>query len=161
MNYFLDTEFIEKPGHLDLISIGIVTDDEREYYAVNRECDWEQANPWVRKNVFPHLPWNDGKAPWRSRADIKSELLAFVQVPCQFWGYYADFDWVVLCWLFGPMVDLPKGWPMFCMDLKQLSVSLGDLPLPQQGLEHHALADARWNRAAHTYLIDLQKGLTR
>jgi hypothetical protein len=45
-------------------------------------------------------------------------------------------------------MDLPAGWPMFCMDLKQLAVSLGNPDLhalvPQDGPEHNALADARW-----------------
>ena len=38
----------------------------------------------------------------------------------QFYGYYSDYDWVVFCWLFGKMIDLPKGFPMYCIDLKQL-----------------------------------------
>src|SRR5690349_17532726 len=33
MRYFLDTEFIERPGTIDLISIGIVSEDRREFYA--------------------------------------------------------------------------------------------------------------------------------
>lgn len=32
----------------------------------------------------------------------------------------ADYDWVVLCQLYGTMMDLPKGWPMYCRDVKQL-----------------------------------------
>ena len=37
----------------------------------------------------------------------------------EFYAYYADYDWVVFCWLFGKMIDLPKGFPMYCRDLKQ------------------------------------------
>ncbi len=37
----------------------------------------------------------------------------------EFYAYYADYDWVVFCWLFGRMIDLPKGFPMYCKDLKQ------------------------------------------
>jgi len=36
-----------------------------------------------------------------------------------FYGYYSDCDWVVFCQLFGKMIDLPKGFPMYCIDLKQ------------------------------------------
>jgi len=32
----------------------------------------------------------------------------------QFYGYYCDYDWVVTCWQFGKMIDLPKGFPMYC-----------------------------------------------
>jgi hypothetical protein len=60
---------------------------------------------------------------------------------------------VVLCQLFGTMMDLPDGWPMFAMDVKQLCVSKGDPRLPQQtSTEHNALEDARWTRDAHIWL---------
>lgn len=36
-----------------------------------------------------------------------------------FYAYYADYDWVVFCQIFGKMIDLPKGFPMYCRDLKQ------------------------------------------
>jgi hypothetical protein len=38
----------------------------------------------------------------------------------EFYAYYADYDWVVFCWLFGSMINLPKGFPMYCKDLKQM-----------------------------------------
>jgi hypothetical protein len=51
------------------------------------------------------------------------------------------------------MIDLPKGWPMFCLDVKQLCVLRGDPSLPQQGKgEHYALADARWAKGAWEFL---------
>jgi hypothetical protein len=40
--------------------------------------------------------------------------------PLEFYGYYADYDWVGFCWLFGKMNDLPKNFPMYCKDLKQI-----------------------------------------
>lgn len=41
--------------------------------------------------------------------------------PVRFCGYYSDYDWVAICWLFGKMMDLPTsaGFPMYCYDLKQ------------------------------------------
>lgn len=38
----------------------------------------------------------------------------------EFYGYFADYDWVVFCWLFGKMIDLPKSFPYYCKDLKQM-----------------------------------------
>jgi hypothetical protein len=74
--------------------------------------------------------------------------------PPEFWGYYADYDWVAVAQLFGPMIDLPKGWPMFCRDIRQFAHHLGNPELPNQGKdEHNALDDARWNKAAHEYLV--------
>lgn len=37
----------------------------------------------------------------------------------EFWGYYGDYDWVVFCSLFGKMINLPQGFPMYLRDLKQ------------------------------------------
>lgn len=152
MRYFLDTEFMEA-GHLfpiTLLSIGIVAEDGREFYAVNSEADRTIANDWVKENVFPHL----GTEAMMRHVDIGHAVAAFVGTDKpEFWGYYADYDWVVFAQLFGKMVDLPKGWPMYCNDIKQLVVSVGDPELPKQGKgEHNALADARWNMVAFEFL---------
>jgi hypothetical protein len=65
----------------------------------------------------------------------------------EFWAYYADYDWVALCQCFGTMMDLPKGFPMYCRDIKQWCDMLGNPKLPEQGKgEHNALEDARHNR---------------
>lgn len=37
----------------------------------------------------------------------------------KFYAYFADYDWVAFCALFGKMVDLPQGFPYYCRDLKQ------------------------------------------
>jgi hypothetical protein len=52
MRYYLDSEFIENGVTIDLISIGIVADDGREYYAINSECDFSKASDWVLENVL-------------------------------------------------------------------------------------------------------------
>ena len=56
MRYFLDTEFIENGKTIDLISIALVSEDNREYYALNYECDYSQASDWVQQNVLVFLP---------------------------------------------------------------------------------------------------------
>jgi hypothetical protein len=61
MRYFYDLEFLERPGRIDLISIGIVADDGREYYAVNSDMPLDdiKAHHWLMDNVWPHLPLRD------------------------------------------------------------------------------------------------------
>jgi hypothetical protein len=150
--YFLDTEFIEDGTTIDLISIGVVCDDGREFYAEAADVDWSKADQWVLDNVKPHLL---GGPCVMDRKQIAADLVEWVAQgdKPEFWGYYADCDWVVLCRQYGRMIDLPDGWPMFCMDIKQLAVSLGDPKLPEQtSTEHNALEDARWNQVAWTFL---------
>ena len=207
MKYFIDTEFIEgfykplfgKRRHfIDLISIGIVAEDGREYYAISKDFDlkssWNKydiipATPtepkekiyWLRENVLKPIfndfrykfnpaqhdifdintnkfTYNNFKlllaAYGKSNNQIADEIYEFVcsyplaadyagvesitkgaetylqQNPPEFYGYYADYDWVLFCSLFGRMIDLPKGFPWYCIDLKQM---LDDFAMSDQG----------------------------
>ena len=158
MNYFLDTEFAETGGSdsptIDLISIGIVAEDGREYYGESSDFIPSNCNPWVVENVLPHLGPREERKP---RSLIREDIMSFIggdSLP-KFWGYYADYDWVVFCWLFGNMVDLPPKFPRFCMDLRQWLGQLGDPDIkpPAPKDEHHALADARWNLSLYEDLL--------
>ncbi len=96
--------------------------------------------------------------PWRTREQIRLELLYFMDVEKhgkpELWGYYSAYDHVAFCQLFGTMMDLPRGFPMYTRDIKQLCDSLGNPKLPEQGKdEHNALADAKWNKLAWVYLL--------
>lgn len=154
MKYFFDTEFIEDGKTIDLISIGIVGEDGRSRYYENADCDLRRASPWVQKNVLPHLRRGDA---YLTKAQIRPRLVDFVGVKPEFWAYYGAYDWVVLCQLFGTMMDLPSGWPMYVRDVKQLCDARGNPPLPEQGKgEHHALADAEWTKRAWDFLQTLR-----
>jgi hypothetical protein len=157
MRYWFDTEFIEDGKTIDLISIGIVSEDGREFYAQNTDCDHGRASDWVKGNVIAKLA--PRKHDLMTKAQIKDAVLEFVGTDKpELWAYYADYDWVVLCQLFGTMMDLPKGWPMYCRDVKQVCDDVGNPSLPAQGKgEHHALADARWTREAWNFLQDFRK----
>lgn len=155
MKIWFDTEFIEDGSTIDMISIGMVREDGATLYLENRDCDHSRASDWVKANVLPHLQGGPGL----NRAGIGDAVRVFAGEKPEFWGYYADYDWVVLCQLYGTMMDLPKGWPMFCLDIKQMAVSIGDPRLPEQGKgEHHALADAKWNRIAYDFLASQRQG---
>jgi hypothetical protein len=154
MKIWFDTEFIEDGKTIDLMSIGAVREDGAAYYAESLECDLSCASPWVKENVIPHL---NGFAVPRKR--IASDLIEFMGEKPEIWGYYADYDWVALCQLFGTMMDLPKGWPMYCRDVKQICDSHGNPTLPEQkNQEHNALADAFWTKSAWVFLQASRSG---
>lgn len=182
MKYFLDSEFIENGTTIDLISLALVAEDSRSLYLQNKDCVFGNASDWVWRNVFPSLghfnlsgkrscsepsrtmsaerltgKCNAPDCPWRYKFEIRDEVRLFCDqdkhgAP-EFWGYYADYDWVAFCQLFGTMMELPKGYPMYCRDVKQLADSLGvtELP-PQPATEHNALSDAIWNKIAYNAL---------
>lgn len=266
MKYFLDTEFSEsqkkplfsKPiNTIELISIGIVAEDGREYYAISKDFDLKAAwNKWQqrtgegdRNNIEPKHYWlkeNVLKPIWKelidkylsdtnhirtqyiysrlkseffcydslktlieiygkSNKDIATGILDFIAyneeealhpqdwfkmkakkkyanlfTDVEFYGYYSDYDWVVFCWLFGRMMDLPRGFPMYLKDLKQmidektlsiypsetmyknervidsfdtkLSCIKAEPNYPKQTNEHNALSDAKWNLELYKFL---------
>ena len=154
MKYFFDTEFIEYPCTIDLISIGIVAEDGRELYLQSSEVDWSKADEWIIKNVKAHLHNTS-----ISRLSMREEILEFVgdDPDPEFWAYVGAFDWVGLVWLIGRLLELPSNWPFRFEELKDLKKRAGNPMLPeQQGTEHLAIADARWNKEVYDFLIPLQ-----
>lgn len=149
MKYFYDTEFIDSGKTIDLISIGIVSEDGREYYAESVECDHSRACDWVKTNVIAKLT-----GPRKSRSKIAEEVKLFCGSKPEFWAYYAAYDWLCLCQLYGRMLDVPEDWPNFTHDLQSLRCLMGVREQPPQpdGSEHNALSDARWNRDFYAYL---------
>ena len=226
MKYYLDTEFIEgkqkrflqkdtKPT-IDLISIGIVAEDGRDYYAISKDfnlkeawnrCDEKLIMPdgdmrnrypngyiertyWIRENVLKPI-WEELSLKYNANAykfnsmslpgyakieplpftlrvfkklikkygksnnqiskeieefvngerdgEHKIEILGRTDNSIEFYAYYADYDWVVFCWLFGTMINLPKGFPMYCIDLKQTIESTAE-----------ALTSFELSKLAHT-----------
>lgn len=167
--YAYDTEFVDDGHTIELISIGIVCEDGREYYAVNSDMPYERikTDDWLCRNVVPHLPlggnpptverhsnpssgyyWSlDMKSPlvkpkWVIANEVREFLLAVD--PPQLWANYAAYDHVALAQLWGPMIRLPKGLPMWTHDIQQLIEAMPGFEVPEQaGDEHNALADAR------------------
>jgi hypothetical protein len=151
--YFYDCEFIEDGTTIDLVSIGVVDEEGREFYAVSTEFDPARAIPWVRRHVLDKLPPPADRA-WRSRRQIRDDLHAFLTAPLaggetlELWAWMAAYDHVALCQLWGAMPALPREIPRFTKELRQHWDDLGRPPLPGPGEDRHdALADARHNLA--------------
>lgn len=151
-NFWFDTEFIETGSEIFLISIGIVREDGAEYYAEVKDdqIPWEKADDWVIKNVRSLLADDDDPCrKWLDR--IAYDIVMFVNerpmgTTPRFHAWYGSYDWTVLCRLYGGLMNLPVGWPMYQTDLRVL-VDEYPTPLPKQfGAKHNALEDARWNR---------------
>ena len=160
--YFYDCEFIEDGRTVDLVSIGVVDEHGREFYAVSTEFDATRAVPWVRRNVLDKLP-SPGDPAWRSRVRIRDDLHAFLRAPLranpdeqmELWAWYAAYDHVALAQLWGAMPALPREIPRFTKDLRQLWDECGRPPLPgPDARRHDALVDARHNLARWRVLGD-------
>lgn len=147
LRLWFDTEFHDDGERVELISLGIVTSDGREYCAENADYDCSRAHPWLRKNVLPLLQ----SGTERSRAQMAIDLRALVgDAQTEFWTWFGEYDWIVLRQLFGDLMAWPKGWPLSHMNLDQWRLHLGApaLQQPEDANPHHALAVARWTRQA-------------
>src|SRR6267378_177554 len=101
MKYFIDTEFLDNGKTIELISIGIVREDGLEFYRENKEFDWTKATQWLKINVKPSL--FKSEIYQKTKIEIANEILEFLanDDKIEFWGYFADYDWVVFCQLYG------------------------------------------------------------
>lgn len=179
-----DWEFLEDGKTIEPISIGIKADGGREYYAVNARLasrGWKgwrlrrriRKHKWLMENVIPHLPkpsgdWNlHMPKSWlfnyrdpavKPMSRIADEVMDFIRASgddVQLWANYGAYDHVCLAQLWGRMIDLPEGVPMFTNDIQQEARRQGlawdALPKQETG-EHNALADARHNQVVRHWL---------
>lgn len=161
MRFFYDCEFIEDGRTIDLVSIGVVDETGREFYAVSTEFDAARAGQWVRRHVLPQLPPPSDQS-WRSRARIREDLYEFLTARAgkniELWAWYAAYDHVALAQLWGAMPALPSRIPKFTRDLRQRWEDVGKPPLPTPpDNAHDALADARHNLRRWEVIQEIQK----
>lgn len=190
MRITYDTEFIDDGVGITPLSIAMRRADGHEMYAVSDDLSAmarAAESTWLRENVLRWLPvhvewqglvpgglgirvgWDDAHPDYkyvRALDEIRDMVEDFVldKPDPQLWAYYAAYDHVFLAQLFGPMVELPEGFPKYTLDIKQLAVSLGDPHLPHldsevvnerfgERMEHHALFDVYEEQFRYDWLI--------
>lgn len=162
MRFFYDCEFIEDGATIELVSIGVVDEDGREFYAVSSGFDPQRANDWVRKHVLEQLP-SPSSPVWRNRTAIRAELLDFLTAApgkVELWAWMAAYDHVCLAQLWGDMRALDRRLPRFTHDLRQRWEDAGSPALPPAPRDQHdALADARHNLARWQVIEAVRAGV--
>jgi len=173
MKYFLDAEFNDVIGKgLELISIGIVNEKGKGFYAECTSFKKENCNDFVMQNVLPKLKYTtyDMKdsiirfGDQKHDAVVSDSLLKIGQAikeyvgndqQVEFWGYYSAYDWVLFCWLFGGLCNLPDNFPQYCIELQQCLDYYGKT-IPSALLDrnnHNALEDAEFHKNIHDWLF--------
>jgi len=182
--FMYDTEFHEDGKTIDFISIGMVNmDTGDEYYAVSNEFDTRRVaqNKWLMDNVMKSIPHTEfvvadfdgmpfvrdifvNSKDAKSKSVIGWDIWDFVRSTnvegeVELWAWYSAYDHVCLAQLFGKMIELPKGMPMWTADIKQLHKQAGYPQMPKQpeGL-HNALEDAKFNIERYKFLDGLING---
>lgn len=155
MRYFIDTEYIFRTsrasgGTIEPLSIGIVAEDGREFYRVCHPAIRSQMlinlmPAFVQQHVLPVLD-NDAENTCPLER-IASDIKFFISDDTpEWWGDYADFDYVALSIIMGGFDNWPQGWPMYINDLRQEAI-----PDVASKVPHNALADARAVRDAFNW----------
>ncbi|MGP9490073.1 3'-5' exoribonuclease domain-containing protein [Glutamicibacter sp. AOP5-A2-7] len=155
MRYFYDTEFLDTGSEVHLISIGIVAEDGREYYAVNRHAPWDAIakNDWLMKNVVPQLP---PEPAWSAPHFIRNEVHSFLTAGGKpdLWAWFSAYDHLCLSQLWGRMIDVPAPMPQYTNDVRALSAWTGITRLPAQVAgAHDALQDAHHVKTMHDHIM--------
>ncbi len=149
MRYFIDAEYQWNPdeGTLYPLSIALVADDGREFYAVIDPLFRDDWSPFLVDRVLPVLAAL-GETTVMIPTEAKRQIAKLIgdDTP-EFWGDYSAFDYVVLSMLMGEFEDWPEGWPMHINDMQQDAI-----PSVASEIPHNALSDARavrdaWNHA--------------
>ena len=115
---FFDTEFTGLHQKTTLISIGIVSDCGKTFYAELTDYDKTQIDDWLQTNVIDNLflSFIDNNASlddWRIVGDSKTVKEALEHWLAQFesvqiWSDCLAYDWVLFCQIFGHAFNIPK-----------------------------------------------------
>lgn len=171
MKIYYDTEFLENGKTIELISIGMVREDGAEYYAINSDVFWEGIlrHEWLRDNVVPHLPIEQGELDLlhpdvKAKSVIAQEVEAFlldclkvedvgISDELELWSWYAAYDYVALCQLWGRMALLPDFIPQYTNDIRTLLQIFGTPETKVQESNHNALADAHYHKRLYDNIV--------
>lgn len=130
MKLFFDMEFTGLRQNTTPISLGIVSEDGKKFYAEFTDYDESQCNDWIEENVISELlydteKWYEGIADRQiqdNKRDVSYELKDWLQQfdTIQFVSDVCHYDFVLLIDLLtngGTALDLPENISAVCHDL--------------------------------------------
>lgn len=133
MKIFMDSEFTGLHKNTTLISIGMVSEDGKEFYAEFNDYDKTQVDEWIYENVISKLK-NDGfKDNYKVEDGIrifsygnseynKKQLLKWLQQfdKVEFVLDVGHYDFMLIIdLLFGNALDIPKWFSKSYIDINQ------------------------------------------
>lgn len=126
MKIFFDTEFTGLHKDTTLISIGLISEDSRTFYAELSDYEWSQCDDWIKDNVIenlhrrklnkylPNYHYGDQGA---IRVSLENWFKQFPTV--ELVSDVCHYDMVLLIDLFGSAFHLPKNVCAACYDINQ------------------------------------------
>lgn len=176
MKVFFDTEFTGLHQNTTLLSIGLVAEDGRSFYAEFMDYDYGQVDDWLRNNVIANLHLENGefRGVGRDYVTLRSTSLVIRGALCM-WLYSLDdkiemwsdclaYDWVLFCQLFGGAQKIPDFIYYIPFDLSTLlklknidpDISREDFGGSlDKSQKHNALWDAKLIKACYEKAMEV------
>lgn len=161
---FFDTEFTGLHKQTTLISIGLVSETDKTFYAEFDDYDKNQVTDWLKENVIPNL----GSAQIRgSQKEIAGALRRWLHDfgEVELWSDCLAYDWVLFCDLFGSAMTIPENVYYIPYDICTLFKIKGVDPdvsrekfvfgMEMRDKKHNALFDAQVIRLCYDKLMKI------
>lgn len=134
MKLFFDTEFTGLHQTTTLVSLGIVDENGRYFYAEFTDYDKSQINDWLQNNIIDNLQFTTD-AKWETNGDnfvivgdskqIKSALTMWLEKykdeQIEFWSDVYAYDWVLFN---GLLADYSSGYPVLPQNIYYIPFDL-------------------------------------
>ena len=165
---FFDCEFTGLHQNTTLISLGIISERGRTFYAEFTDFDRTQIDEWLEQNVIRNLVLRDFDVdryyePYSNDVTFKGNTEEVVQAlmhwlgaddEYEMWSDCLSYDWVLFCQLFGHAFSIPKNIYYIPFDICTLVKDRGiDPDVSREGFgcgehsfemrKHNALWDAQ------------------
>lgn len=161
MKVFFDTEFTGLHQNTTLISVGLVDENGREFYAELIDYDQTQVDDWLQDNVIANLNGKNRSTTEQLRYDLAKWLSAYDKV--EMWSDCLSYDWVLFGNIWGHAFDIPKNIYYIPFDICTMMKLKGVDPdinreeyafnaVPETAQKHNALWDAQVIRACYENL---------
>lgn len=115
---FFDTEFTGLHQNTTLISIGIISECGKTFYAEFDDYDKSQVDSWIEKNVISNLKMKEkivhfnktGIEVYGNSESIKFELEKWFKTfdLIEMWSDCLSYDWILFNQIFGHAFNIPK-----------------------------------------------------
>jgi len=144
---FFDTEFTGLHQNTTLISIGLVSECGKTFYAEFTDYNIKQVSSWIRKNVIKKLRLTNkivkGINGWENITPANKDMSNFECVgktpmikdrlekwlgqfdKIEIWGDCLSYDWVLFCQIFGNAFNIPLNVYYIPFDLSTLFKTKG------------------------------------
>jgi len=170
----MDTEFSGLHQFTNIISIGIISECGKTFYAEFNDYDQMQIDEWIKTHVIDNLyltPFDncasyDEFRILGNKKDVADALSVWLKQfdKVQIWSDCLAYDWVLFCQIFGHAFNIPKNVHYIPFDLATLFEIKGFdsdtnreiySQMQEDSKKHNSLWDAKVIKECYNKLIVL------